>query len=179
MEAAQEVAQKELIERWGEMAAGWNVSRTMAQIYALLYAHSEPLDTDTIMRELGVSRGNANINLRKLQSWGLVVKTEKHETRRDFFAAEKDAWRLALNVFAQRRLREIKPVTDALRDIAEKLSASQDPNALALKKHIEELSDFVRLFDEFTFALLPLVVTKDSARLRLIIDFIKKTAQTA
>ena len=49
---------------WGEMATHWGINRTMAQIHALLYASEKALDTDAIMERLGISRGNANMNLR-------------------------------------------------------------------------------------------------------------------
>ena len=38
------------IRRWGEMAASWGISRTMAEIHALLYLAAQPLCTDDVMR---------------------------------------------------------------------------------------------------------------------------------
>jgi len=61
----------------------------MAQIHALLYAELEPMDTDAIMEELRISRGNANMNLRKLNEWGLVHKVSVEGDRKDYFIAEK------------------------------------------------------------------------------------------
>ena len=54
------------VRRWGEMAASWGVSRTMAEIHALLYLTTEPLCTDDVMDKLAVSRGSASTNLREL-----------------------------------------------------------------------------------------------------------------
>ena len=58
------------IRRWGEMAASWGISRTMAEIHALLYLSTEPLCTDDVMTQLQVSRGSASMNLRQLVNWG-------------------------------------------------------------------------------------------------------------
>ena len=44
------------------MASSWGINKTMSQIHALLYAQSNPLDTDSIMNKLQISRGNANMN---------------------------------------------------------------------------------------------------------------------
>jgi len=44
-----EAAKSLFIRRWGEMAASWGISRTMAEIHALLYLASEPLCTDDVM----------------------------------------------------------------------------------------------------------------------------------
>ena len=54
------------IRRWGEMGASWGISRTMAEIHALLFISNVPLCADQIMEELQVSRGNASMNLRQL-----------------------------------------------------------------------------------------------------------------
>ena len=58
------------IRRWGEMAASWGISRTMAEIHALLYISDEPICTDDVMESLQVSRGSASTNLRQLVNWG-------------------------------------------------------------------------------------------------------------
>ena len=60
-----EAAKNLFIRRWGEMAANWGISRTMAEIHALLYLASEPLCTDDVMEQLAVSRGSASMNLRE------------------------------------------------------------------------------------------------------------------
>ncbi len=54
------------VRRWGEMAASWGISRTMAEIHALMYISAKPLCTDDVMAQLQVSRGNASMNLRQL-----------------------------------------------------------------------------------------------------------------
>ena len=40
------------IRRWGEMGIYWGISRTMAELHALLYISTEPLCTDDIMQQL-------------------------------------------------------------------------------------------------------------------------------
>ena len=57
------------VKLWGDMASAWGINKTMAQIHALLYAESQALDTDSIMEKLGISRGNANMNLHRLLEW--------------------------------------------------------------------------------------------------------------
>jgi len=59
-----EASKSLFIRRWGEMAASWGISRTMAEIHALLYLASEPLCTDDVMEQLAVSRGSASMDLR-------------------------------------------------------------------------------------------------------------------
>ncbi|RYF71640.1 MAG: transcriptional regulator, partial [Cytophagaceae bacterium] len=105
-------AKDKFIQTWGTLATQWGINRTMAQIHALLMISPDSLDTDTIMAELQISRGNANMNIRDLMDWGLVFKKLKSGERREFFYAEKDIWKVARQVVKERRRREIAPVLD-------------------------------------------------------------------
>src|SRR4051794_39394998 len=62
-------AQDRFIAVWGQMAGAWGISRTMAEVHALLYITGEPLCTDDIMERLEISRGNASMSLRALLDW--------------------------------------------------------------------------------------------------------------
>jgi len=75
---------------WGEMASAWGINKTMAQIHALLYVEANPLDTDAIMSQLDISRGNANMNLRNLLKWQLIHKVHFKGSRKDYYTAEKE-----------------------------------------------------------------------------------------
>ncbi|MCB0787033.1 MAG: ArsR family transcriptional regulator, partial [Flavobacteriales bacterium] len=85
-------ARRKFIEAWGAFGSAWGISRTMAQVHALLLLATEPLSTDDVMEQLNISRGNANMNLRALIDWGLVSKVLKPGDRKDHFEAEKDVW---------------------------------------------------------------------------------------
>ena len=63
---------EEFVAQWGALGSHWGINRTMAQIHALLMTVPEPLDTDAVMEELEISRGNAHTNLKELVAWGLV-----------------------------------------------------------------------------------------------------------
>jgi DNA-binding transcriptional regulator GbsR (MarR family) len=145
------------IHLWGDMAAQWGINRTMAQIHALLYAENRPLDTDEIMDRLDVSRGNANTNLRLLVDWRLARKTQRTGSRKDYYVAEGDIWRLTATIIEERRRREILPVERALRGVADSLhaapSATEDERAFA--DRIERMVELLELFDGFTTSLLP------------------------
>lgn len=69
-----EDAKERFIQAWGTLGSNWGVNRTMAQIHALLLVAPEALTTEDIRKELDISSGNANMNLRALMDWGLVHK---------------------------------------------------------------------------------------------------------
>ncbi|MBX3100903.1 MAG: hypothetical protein KF690_00185 [Bacteroidetes bacterium] len=148
-------SKQEFINCWGDMASHWGVSRTMAQIYALLFVSAEPLDTEQIMADLGISRGNANINLHKLLDWQIIRKVEVPETRRDFFEAEKDIWKLTERIIQERKSREIHPLTDSITQIQQSLQELPDgstrqmtPEEAEFAQNLQRMQDFLRLFEQ-------------------------------
>lgn len=160
---------------WGEMASTWGINRTMAQIHALLYAVDEPLDTDTIMAWLEISRGNANMNLRSLMNWNLVRKVHLPGSRKDFFTAEKDVWEITAQIIQERERREIKPVIQQLEDCRAVLTGEAGEEAVLNEKEhqfyerIENLQELMEVFEGFSRVFLPFVRHRNRALLRNLI----------
>ncbi len=109
-----EEARSLFIRRWGEMAASWGVSRTMAEIHALLYLATEPLCTDDVMDQLSVSRGSASMNLRELVNWGLITRLHRRGDRKEYFEAETNAWTMFETIVRERRRREVQPIVETI-----------------------------------------------------------------
>ena len=173
---------QEALERfilfWGEMASNWGINRTMAQIHALLYCAEEPLDTDEIMEQLQISRGNANMNLRSLINWNLVRKVHLAGSRKDFYAAEKDVWEITAHIIREREKREIRPVMQQLRDcqdilksnVAEAETCGDLPQRDAqLCERIESLIQLMEVFEGFSHTLLPFVQKRNLPMMKQLI----------
>ncbi len=141
------------VQLWGEMATHWGINRTMAQVHALLFAAAEPLDTDTIMDRLGVSRGNANTNLRQLETWGLVRRVHRDGSRRDFYEAETDVWKVTQRIIREREQREIEPLAQRLAALRASLGTSAEDAPMAAR--LDDLLAFVQLFSGVSAALAP------------------------
>lgn len=157
---------------WGEMASAWGINRTMAQIHALLYAESDPLDTDTIMDRLGISRGNANMNLRNLIRWQLIHKVHFKGSRKDYYTAEKDVWTIVATLVRERQQREITPIRENLEAC---LANFEDQDDLSEEDHefrerIENFLTFLEMFERFTHAILPYINKKN---LKFLKQFVK------
>lgn len=112
-------AQDRFIAAWGQMGSTWGVSRTMAEVHALLYITGEPMCTDDVMARLHISRGNASMSLRALVDWAIVSRVHKRGDRKEYFRAEQDAWAVLQNVVRERMKREIHPLLASLFDIRE------------------------------------------------------------
>lgn len=138
-------AKAKFIQTWGTLATQWGINRTMAQIHALLMISPEPLDTDAVMEQLQISRGNASMNLRDLMDWSLIYKYLKPGDRREYYIAEKDVWKIARQVAKERRRREITPVIEVLNDL--KKVETDTPEAEAFHKVVSDLSNVVGFAD--------------------------------
>jgi DNA-binding transcriptional regulator GbsR (MarR family) len=153
-------AQDRFIAVWGQMAGAWGISRTMAEVHALLYISGEPMCTDDIMERLEISRGNASMSLRALLDWGIVERAHKRGDRKEYFEAEQDVWALFRAIVRERITREVDPLLASLHEIRDitgplertggrkaeariELSAEQRK---AVHEHNQRLDDMLEFF---------------------------------
>jgi len=154
MTEEREAAVSLFIRRWGEMAASWGISRTMAEIHALLYISPEPLCADDVMDQLAVSRGSTSTNLRELLNWGLIYRTHQRGDRKDYFEAEKDVWSMFEIIIRERRRREIQPILETIErcarmidEGAKGLRGQAKKDALSAKARFTEMLNFFGLMN--------------------------------
>jgi DNA-binding transcriptional regulator GbsR (MarR family) len=137
---------RKFINAWGNLGSNWGISRTMAQIHALLLISREPLCADTLMEELKISRGNVNMSLRGLMDWGIVHKDCKPGVRKEYFCAEKDFWRAFRQIIKKRKAKELDPMIDVLTQIS--AVQGQCPDTEEFCKMVRELKSFSETADE-------------------------------
>ncbi len=121
-------AQESFVAIWGQMGATWGISRTMAEVHALLYITGEPMCTDDVMERLAISRGNASMSLRALVDWQLVTRTHKRGDRKEYFTAEQDVWMVLQAVVRERMKREVQPVLQSLYELRDATEAARPGN---------------------------------------------------
>lgn len=107
-------AKQQFISSWGAFGTHWGINKTMAQIHALLLISPDPVTQDDLMEQLSISRGNVNMNVRDLISWGLVDRVIIPGERKEFFSAEKDIWKVATQIIKERKKRELDPMLKLL-----------------------------------------------------------------
>src|SRR5205809_713468 len=108
--------EERFILHWGEMGTKWGVSRSVAQVHALLYIASKPLNADDIVETLGVARSNVSTSLKELQGWGIVKLVHVLGDKRDHFESMKDVWEMFRVVMDERKKREFDPTMRMLRE---------------------------------------------------------------
>ncbi len=149
-------AKAKFIQAWGVLGTSWGISRTMAQIHALLLVSADPLSAQEIIDTLSVSQGSANMNLRALIDWQLIEKTVKIGERKEYFSAEKNMWEITRRVMRERRKRELEPILKMLEDVKhvefleDEIQKIETPEIIAAKqKEIEEFKNMMEQIDSF------------------------------
>jgi DNA-binding transcriptional regulator GbsR (MarR family) len=137
---------EKMVLHWGEMGGRWGISRTVAQIHALLYFSSRPLTADEIVEALGVARSHVSNSLKELQAWGVVKGVHLLGDRREHFECIKDVWQMFEILLDERKRREMDPTLKALRETTAQLEAGAtvEPHA---RRRLGEMLEFFELMD--------------------------------
>jgi DNA-binding transcriptional regulator GbsR (MarR family) len=147
---------EKFLQSWGALGSEWGINRTMAQIHALLMIAPQALSADSVMEELTISRGNANMNLRALMDWGLVYKELRAGDRKEYFVAEKDIWKVVRQIIINRKKKELDPMVKVLDEISG--IEANCPDSEALVKMVKDL----KLFSSKADSTLEMLVKADS-----------------
>ncbi|MGP1273602.1 MAG: GbsR/MarR family transcriptional regulator [Phycisphaerales bacterium] len=145
------------IAAWGQMAGAWGISRTMAEVHALLYITGRAMNTDEIMDRLQISRGNASMSLRALLDWGIIARTHRRGDRKEYFEADQDVWSIFRAIVRERMKREVEPLLAGLFEILDACpppdSAKNPSEQQALLEHqrrLEEMLSFFRMVEKLS-----------------------------
>jgi len=136
MDAELSPAAYAFIEHWGTMGPKWGVSRSVAEVHALLYIVPEAIPADEIAATLGIARSNVSMCLKELSSWGIIRVERVSGDRRDHFRSDADVWRMFQAVMDERKKRELDPTLTVLRECLD-----QD-GTRAEKRRIKEMLSF-------------------------------------
>jgi len=135
-------AMEKYVVHWGEMGARWGMTRSIAQVHALLYLADRPLDAEEITETLGIARSNVSTSIKELQSWELVRLVHRPGERRDHFEAKQDPWDMLQTIVEGRKRREIDPTLALIRSCAEEAKDDgETPPSVRLK--LEAMAGFM------------------------------------
>lgn len=141
-------AKSQFIASWGAFGTHWGINRTMAQIHALLLVSAEPITQDEIMVQLNISRGNVNMNIRELIDWGLVDRILLPGERKEHFSAEKDIWKVAVQIVKERKKRELEPMAKLLDQLSVVEGDKRDKEVKTFTDTIQNIRRFTAQADK-------------------------------
>ena len=135
-------AVEQFILYWGDMGSQWGVNRSVAQIHALLYLSTSPMNAEQISETLGIARSNVSNSLKELVGWKLIRRVPIVGDRREHYEAEVDVWEMAMRIAQGRKEREIDPAAAALRDCVAKAESETGLNPDVLHR-LREMQEFL------------------------------------
>lgn len=157
-------AEDRFVAVWGQMAGAWGISRTMAEVHALLYITGEAMCTDDVMERLQISRGNASMSVRALLDWSIVSRETRRGDRKEYFRAEQDVWALFRAIVRERMNREVDPLLASLYEIRDmtrggRAAPAQAPSrgdageqaahARELERRLDAMVEFFETLEKF------------------------------
>ena len=142
---ALQLAQDELADVFGNIAAFWGFTKTQGRIYGLLFLSEHPLSHGDIQRRLGISAGSTSMTLSSLVQWGVLCRRDR------LYEAETDMWKVITGVFRRRERDQVNAAIERVDAIAQQLQAVSDPDpatAFALGR-VRQLAEFFQLGRRF------------------------------
>ncbi|MFC1704322.1 GbsR/MarR family transcriptional regulator [Candidatus Omnitrophota bacterium] len=147
-----ESVREELIFKFGYLTNKIGLSKSMGQLYAALYFSKKPISLDELGVICRMSKGNASINIRRLEKWGAVKRVWVKENRKDHYEANREIMSFVINHSAEifsgflqegnGLLDEVKIKMDSLEK--KDLDAAQKEALVTYKANLRELEGLMK-----------------------------------
>ena len=137
----------EFVQLWGRLGPFWGIPPTAARVYAYLISCSEPVDAETIMEDLEMSRGAVSMACRELGDWGLVLSERRPGERRQLYRIEEDEGQVIRGIVATRKRREWDPLLQNVNRWRGELGRERSREATVLRERLGEIAGLVSLVD--------------------------------
>ncbi|PSR34598.1 MAG: hypothetical protein C7B46_03940 [Sulfobacillus benefaciens] len=144
-------ARRQLMKALGIQSDFWGVGRITGELYAILYTAHEPLTLAEIAEELGVTKGNVSVAIRRLEELGMVRRQYQPGDRRVFFVPNIDFWDIGRH-FLQRRYQPA--FVSSFQLVDDSIQEAQNAGDTFIQHRIETLKKFYDLLDQLAAMLL-------------------------
>lgn len=89
-------AQDVFLDKINQICSKLGLNNIMAQLYSLLYLSGKTMSLDDMVERLKISKGSVSINIRALENYGAVRRVWVKGSRRDFYEAESDIYKVIM-----------------------------------------------------------------------------------
>lgn len=144
------------IETWGELGTNWGISKSMAQMHALLLLSPQAIKVEQIMSKLNISAGMVSMNLRNLMDWGLIYNTSVEGERCEYYIAEKNLNLIFKRILEHRKKKELDPILSQMKIISKCACTCDESKELV--RITNEISEYAGKADK----LLEVMIKTDS-----------------
>ena len=136
--------QQEIVELCAAAVQQLGLSRSIGQIFGVIYCSPRPLAFADVVGILGISNGSASQGLRILRELGAIHLVEVVDDRREHFVAEVELRRLLAGMLATRVRKPLEAGTARLKTLQRRLDESSEPDAEFLRQRLDSLQTWHR-----------------------------------
>jgi DNA-binding transcriptional regulator GbsR (MarR family) len=126
------------------------LSQLQGRIWALLYLEPNPMSLDDIAAELQQSKSNISTTIRGLIEWHLVRRVSVAGSRKDYYEAATDFWRVMQEIFERRfrwMVRQIVVSVDETRRVAKSEGKRPKAEAAFVDDRLDAMREFFSTLD--------------------------------
>ena len=119
-------ARDHFIQGMSRISSFWGFPRAMGAIYGAIYLSPEPLSLDEMVVRVNVTKGAVSTNVRQLERLGMVHKHIQLGSRKDFYIAETDFWKIAKGILREREQSEFDAALNTVSESLDMLDGAGD-----------------------------------------------------
>jgi DNA-binding transcriptional regulator GbsR (MarR family) len=132
-------SEREIIELFVQLAAVIGYSRSVGELYGMLFLSQDSLTADDLIERLGVSKGSASQGLKVLRTLGAIKTVYMPGDRRAHFQAELNVRKIISGFMRQQVAPNLAEAHERLERIDELLKSDEDPNRDWLTLRLRDL----------------------------------------
>lgn len=115
-----------MLDGLGQLSDYFGFSKVMGQLYGAMLLSDKPVCLDDLVQRLDISKANVSINIRTLETMGMVrqVWVRGAGGRRKYYEAETDFWTIITNILKGREMRDVDRALAVMNDNIRRLQAA-------------------------------------------------------
>jgi len=137
-------AQREIIQVCEAAVLQFGFSRSVGQIFGVIYCSPDPLAFADVAARLELSNGSVSQGLRFLREFGAIKLITVPGDRRELFAAETELRRLLVTALQTRLRVPLESGSERLKALKKRLRTSTEPDREFLSQRLDSLHTWHR-----------------------------------
>ena len=137
-------AQREIIQVCEAAVLQFGFSRSVGQIFGVVYCSPMPLAFADVAASLELSNGSVSQGLRFLREFGAIKLVSVSGDRRELFAAETELRRLLVSALQTRLRVPLESGSERLKALKKRLRNSNEPDREFLSQRLDSLHTWHR-----------------------------------
>lgn len=157
MTADLRATREHFIQGMSRISSFWGFPRAMGAIFGAIYLSPDPLSLDELVEQVGVTKGAISTNVRQLERLGIVHQHIQLGSRKDFYTAETDFWRITKGILREREQSEFDAALNTVGESLEMLDHVEGGDLGAFYKvRLGAVQGFFQTLDSVVSTLLKL-----------------------